>query len=230
MSRPSNGEIEKYYFKKFIAHYSLPQGEIEYGDKPDVIIHGIKTIGIEMSNLYLSCGKDNTSEQVQRERRNTVLEKAQTLYESKSNLKHEFTVSFDPKNPILNANAVSSRLVDFAVKENWASRFYTGKRLSHIPEVYSVFRSDAQYPDAKWKHAQVYDWQELSVPRLRELVSQKNGRISVYKPCDCYWLLLVVDYMDPAQDQDINWPKGTPPHRISLRESDYLQSPARRIS
>ena len=33
----------------------------------------------------------------------------------------------------------------------------------------------------------------------------------MYKQCDCYWLLLIVDYMDPAQDQEINWPQREPP-------------------
>ena len=175
MTRKSNYENEDYYFKQFFSHYSLPVGNILHDDQPDFIIDGANRIGIEMANFYLSCGKNNTSEQVQRDRRNIVLEKAQTLYESKSNKKYEFTVSFDPKYPILDAIAVSTGLADFAViSENSGRLFYTGNTLNHLPEIYSVFRSEAEYPDVKWKPAQVYDWQELSVPRLRELVCQKK--------------------------------------------------------
>jgi hypothetical protein len=38
------------------------------------------------------------------------------------------------------------------------------------------------------------------------MVAEKMKKLAGYRPCDKYWLLLVVDFMDPAQDQDIAWP------------------------
>ena len=72
MSRPSNQEIEKYYFEQFTEDFPLPNGELEYGDKPDVIILSSKKIGIEIANLYLVDGAVEASEQVQRKRRESA--------------------------------------------------------------------------------------------------------------------------------------------------------------
>jgi len=51
MPSVSNRDIEQYYFEMFRKNYPLPAGRVEYGDKPDVIIHGDATIGIEMGEL-----------------------------------------------------------------------------------------------------------------------------------------------------------------------------------
>ena len=48
----------------------------------------------------------------------------------------------------------------------------------------------------------------MSLGRLRELISDKTKKLSAYQPFDAYWLLLVVDFMDSAQDQDLHWPPG----------------------
>lgn len=50
MSRPRNAEIERYYFELFRQVYAVPAGEIEYTDKPDVIVRGDSTLGIEITN------------------------------------------------------------------------------------------------------------------------------------------------------------------------------------
>ncbi len=63
MAKISNKEIEKNYFELFRKKYSLPLGQIEYGDKPDVIIYGPKKIGIEITNFYLEDGSLSKSEQ-----------------------------------------------------------------------------------------------------------------------------------------------------------------------
>lgn len=74
MSYPGNQAIERYYFEQFRSHYPLPAGEVEFTDKPDVVISGAHTVGIEMTNLYLSSGADPSSEQVQRARRLQVID------------------------------------------------------------------------------------------------------------------------------------------------------------
>ena len=48
MSRPSNQEIEKYYFELFTKDFILPNGELEYGDKPDVIIRSTKKLVLRL--------------------------------------------------------------------------------------------------------------------------------------------------------------------------------------
>jgi hypothetical protein len=58
-------------------------------------------------------------------------------------------------------------------------------------------------PDAKWGIAQVHSHGLLSLKRLTEIVREKETKAQRYRPCDAYWLLVVVDWMDPAQEQEI---------------------------
>ena len=39
--------------------------------------------------------------------------------------------------------------------------------------------------------------------RLLEIVRDKENKVRGYKECDVYWLLVVIDFFDRAQDQDI---------------------------
>lgn len=43
----------------------------------------------------------------------------------------------------------------------------------------------------------------MSAVRLREIVADKESKAADYAPCDAYWLLIVVDWADAAQDQEI---------------------------
>jgi hypothetical protein len=220
MSEPSNQENEKYYFEQFAKDFSLPNGEIQYGDKPDVIISGKEQIiGIEIANLYLVDGSDKASEQVQRKRREKVIKLAEVDYKSKSNLNYEFNISFNPITPITNAEDVANKLVKFIISiENLHGDFFTNSAFNISAEIHSVHRSHKEYPDAQWKISKVYDVRGLQVTRVRETLRKKNQLISSYKHCDTYWLLLIVDFMDLAQDQEIDWPVGEQPVESSYEK------------
>lgn len=114
MSRPSNRELEQYYFEQFRVHFPLPAGEIKYGDKPDVVIHCERTLGIEIANLYLTDGADPNSEQVQRKRREAAVCDAQKRHSLAGGKKIELTVSFDPARPITNTQEVAGLLASVA--------------------------------------------------------------------------------------------------------------------
>ncbi len=45
----------------------------------------------------------------------------------------------------------------------------------------------------------------MSRDRLVEIVRDKEVRARKYKSCDAYWLLVVVDFINPAQDQEIQF-------------------------
>jgi len=49
----------------------------------------------------------------------------------------------------------------------------------------------------------VYSYEEMSAARLRKIVAEKEAKAADYAPCDAYWLLIVVDWADAAQDQEI---------------------------
>lgn len=98
----SNQEIERYYFEKFREVYKLPEGEVIYGDRPDIIIDGSKKIGIEVTNSHIEEGTLPESEQIQRKMRECVLSKAQKQYLERNGKHIEVSFSFDNTHPILN--------------------------------------------------------------------------------------------------------------------------------
>jgi hypothetical protein len=54
----------------------------------------------------------------------------------------------------------------------------------------------------KWKLTQGHDAGLMSVQRLKEFIKEKKIKAQQYAPCDEYWLLIVVDFIDAAQEQE----------------------------
>ena len=78
--RKTNRDIERHYFEQFAKAYALPDGAPEYADKPDVMLKGARTIGVEMTNFYLQSGGSAGSEQRQRPLRQAVVTDAHKLF------------------------------------------------------------------------------------------------------------------------------------------------------
>jgi len=74
-----------------------------------------------------------------------------------------------------------------------------------IPELSFVYLNAKSYEGARWRVQQVYRGQHMSRDQLVKIVKDKEGKVSKYKDCDAYWLLVVVEFMDPAQDQEIEF-------------------------
>ena len=72
----------------------------------------------------------------------------------------------------------------------------------HIPELSFAYLNATEYPDACWRVSQVYDGVFMSLDKLRTIVEEKELKAKDYRPCETYWLLVVVDFMDRAQDQE----------------------------
>ena len=213
MSRPSNRDIEKYYFDQFSTHYQLPAGEIEYSDKPDILIHGEQKIGIEMANLYHMDGSDTSSEQVQRKRRENVVQEAQALYLRSGGRNIELTLSFDSTNPITQVAPVASAIAALPI-ESSVRNVLAPHHFAHIPQLNFVYYNPIEYSDPLWRVSQVYSGRNLCPVRVAQVVADKVELLANYKKCDAYWLLLVVDFIDSAQDQELIWPDG-----LSLKTS-----------
>ena len=94
--RPARNQIiERHYFERFREAYSLPTGQLGYGDKPDVTLTGDRTIGIEVTRFYLQPGSRLESKQRQRPLRDAVVEQAQPLYRAQGGKAVELHISFD---------------------------------------------------------------------------------------------------------------------------------------
>jgi len=223
----SKQEIERYYFNLFKDHYPVPSGTVDYGDKPDVIVHGARRVGIEIANLYLSDGTDPNSEQVQRRRRAKVLRLAQAEYLGAGGKRIEFTFQFNPSKPIADERAVATALAKLAFAlEKLPAGSVSRHHFGDVPEVWFIYHNPIEYADARWTSSQGYFGQTLSVQRVRELIEVKSQKVRGYRPCDAYWLLMVVDFMDSAQDQEIDWPASggsvrSPFERIILYKPQF---------
>ena len=196
-------EREQHYFELFRKDYSLPCGTIIYNDKPDVILEGKRKIGIEITNFYLEKGELMESEQRQRDLRTSIISEAQRAYQAINEEKIELTIEFDKTNPIRDTKTVIQELVGIAeqIKGNG-----TGSVDRHffqnIPEIsYVYLYTESAAP--KWKGVQVYSGTHMSRDSLIRIVRDKEKSSKQYKKCDSFWLLVVVDFMDRAQDQEI---------------------------
>lgn len=214
MNRPSNRDIEKYYFDQFRTHFHLPKGEVEYSDKPDILIHGEQKLGIEMANLYLMDGSDPSSEQVQRKRRDKVVQEAQALYLRNGGRNVELTLSFDSTNPIAQVAPIASAIATLPI-ESSVRNVLARHHFAHIPQLNFVYYNPIEYPDPLWRVSQTYSGRNLSPVRVAQVVADKEELLANYKKCDAYWLLLVVDFIDSAQDQELIWPEDG----VSLKTS-----------
>jgi len=207
MTRPSNQAVERHYFEQFKVHYPIPFGHVAYGNKPDVIIQGEQLIGVEIANLYLADGADPASEQTQRRFRQEVLEQAQALYLAAGGRAIELTVAFDQAQPIRDKKSVAVALAHAARSiDKLPAGPVERTHFAQIQELCFIYHNPIEYPDPVWRTSQVYTVPSLSLDRLAEIIDEKHGKLPGYSRCDAYWLLLVVDFADFAQDQDTAWP------------------------
>jgi len=207
MTKPSNDEIERRYFEQFCKIYALPDGPVEYGDKPDIIVRGKKTIGIELTNFFVQPGDVSGSEQRQRPLRDKVVADAQRRYLARGGKRVEFTFGFDKNNPILGnrMEALSDGMETFARSHDDESSgaFDVDLFQNAMPELGFIYFNAGEYADAKWRIAQVHRFGLMSKDHLQAIVREKDSKAAQYEECNAYWLLVVVDGMDAAQEQEI---------------------------
>ncbi len=204
MNKKSNTEIEQHYFEMFSKDYQLPYGPITHKDKPDFMIQGKKKIGIEMRRFYFEDGKLQESEQRQRDLCKGIVSDAQLTYQERNKEKIELTIGFDKGNPVRAPKDTVQKLVALAEKIKGKNIGQIGKRIfESIPEISFVYLNTIEYPDPKWRVVQVYNGSILSRDGLIKIVKDKEKSSKQYEPCDSLWLLVIVDFMDRAQDQEI---------------------------
>jgi len=202
MTKITNQDIEKYYFEMFRQVYRIPQGLVCYGDRPDVIIKGKERIGIEITNFYREEGNLLESEQAQGNFRKKIVFRAQKIYQNDGGRNINISFGFDKNNPIRDTK-LRSNLVDLAKRiENQPEGEISRDMFKTIPELDFVHLSK-EVQGLKWQVCQVYRGSKMLRKRLLEIVCGKEKKVSGYQKCDAYWLLVVIDFFDRAQDQEI---------------------------
>lgn len=208
MSKPRNDEIEYYYFNKFQQAYRLPDGPVAYGDRPDVIIRGTRKIGIEITNLFLKSGNSLDSEQRQRPLRDPIIQEARKLYCAGGGSSNTgLTVCFDENNPVELAKRreLQRRLADFirSVDNDESGNIRPCLFRERMPEIWSLWLHSKEQSDAKWRLLGRRSPTLMSKNNLETKLREKEAKASDYEKCDAHWLLIVVDGIDAAQDQEI---------------------------
>ncbi len=195
---------EQCYFDMFQRHYPLPEGTVEYGDKPDFILHGARKIGIEITNFYLEDGGRTDSEQRQAGAREAVVSQAQKIHLVNGGKRITLSFSFDKGSPIGDQRQLAERIAKLAKQIDRRETGPISKDVfNDIPELSFVYLIAEEYPNSQWKVQQVYDGSVLSRDKLLKIVKNKELKVPGYQPCDAYWLVVGVDFIDPAQDQEI---------------------------
>lgn len=204
MSKPSNRDIERYCFEMFREDYPLPSGTITYKDAPDVITEGVRRIGIEITNFYIEDGSLSESEQSQMKLRDKVVSGAQRAYLAQSGKSFEISFGFEKTNPIRDQKALATKIARLAKGfEGRQSGQVPKVDFKDLPELSFVYLNAREYSDPRWRVMQVYNVPLMSRDRLVQIVRSKEERASKYEKCDSYWLLVVVDFINFAQDQEI---------------------------
>lgn len=224
--------LEKHYFEQFAQRYPVPAGSVEYSDKPDVLIkNGERKLGIEITHLYKIDGKDNRSEQKQSVIRREVIALAEQLYLASGERKLEISFDFDPNLPIKRKNITKAANCLAAIAKEISSEragHLSYKAFESMPELRFLYHDGKEYLDSNWRIQQGFDIPTLSITRVKLLVAQKIEKLKSYQLCDTYWLLIIVEFWDPSQDQYIDWPEGesigpTPFDRILIYKPAFAQ-------
>lgn len=206
-------EQERAVFEMFARGFELPAGVIVYGDKPDVIIDGPRRIGVEITDLYLADGDDPDSEQVQRRHRDAVIQRAQILHREAGGRSIELHFAFDFEKPIRKIEPLAEAIAELAHRiEQGPSGSITDCTFEHIPELTWMYWNGREYPDSKWRITQSYATPMLALPRIEKAIAEKTELAKKYLACDAYWLLFVINFWNPASDQDIAWPENAIVH------------------
>jgi len=204
MSRKTR-EKERHKFDHFRQMYSVPDGELVYDDKPDVIINGKRKIGIEITDYYTNDGSEIISEQRQSKIRHEVVAAAQKQYFKSSSKPIELSFGFNPQHPITNnKNDLANKIAALGkqIEQCKTGTIYRGY-YKDIPELHSVYINQNEVTDPKWRLIQGHSVQIISTGKLNSIIQDKENKAKEYQRCDAYWLLIVMDFMDSAQDQEV---------------------------
>ena len=207
MQRLTATDTERYYFEQFRKDFCVPDGRVEYSDKPDVRIIGASKIGVEIARLYIVDGTHPSSEQVQYQRRKRVVAEAQALHKTLGGRPIELHVDFNPGKPIQDIKHVAEIVAKFAMEIQDKPQITVWHPPTESDYLRYLQHNGIEYADAKWTVMQSFSVPVLDVERLQTVVREKANKAADYEHCDEYWLLLVVDFMDLAQDQTLILPK-----------------------
>ena len=202
-ARLSKQETERHVLDQFgKAFKNFPDGTIRHGDKPDTIILGPRKIGIEITGFDLIDGGRSDSERQQKLRRDGVTEEAQKLYLANGGKAIELSVGFRQITP-KRRKQLPAELAAFAKRVARKINEKIILEFDAAPKEVDFVWNAGEYDNATWKAQQVHGVDLMDKDHLERIIREKEMKARSYKRCDAYWLLIFVDFFNPAQEQEI---------------------------
>jgi hypothetical protein len=135
-------------------------------------------------------------------RRNGVVEEAQRLYQSNGGRPVELTFGFDRISQ-QRRKALPRELAAFARRIEYKVSQTIILELDDAPEEVKFAWNAGQYQNPTWQAQQVYRVGLMDKDRLELIIREKETKVRAYEPCDAYWLLIFVNFFNPAQEQEV---------------------------
>ena len=203
--KPTKKEKEHFWLEHFRKAYrgDFPAGIVKYHENPDVlVIDPARTVGIEITEFHLIDGGLPQSEPQQALRRAGVVEESRSLYLAKDGKDVGFSFGFrfissDRRKKLPAELAAFAKRIENNVSETiWLEG-------NAAPEEVSFVWNAGAFQNAVWQVQQVNTGSLTSKDKLVEIIRSKERKVKGYQKCDAYWLLICVNFFDPAQDQEI---------------------------
>jgi hypothetical protein len=138
----------------------------------------------------------------------------------------ELSIGFNKSRPILDKVKVAHEIAAFANRARDRETGQVPKReYEDIPELQFVYLFAKPGRVATWRVMQVHDHGLMSIERLQEVVARKEVSAIQYRACDSYWLLVVVDFLDAAQEQEIRLQRQVGQVQSSVFEKVLVYKP-----
>jgi hypothetical protein len=202
--KPSKKEYEHWQLCRFRDSYAgFPAGELYPVERPDFLVKGARTYGVELTRLYQQPGGDGVSLQQQESLREEVTERAEGLYAGPASLALDVAVHFNDHPPLSKqrvgavAEALAAlvaanapQLGDIATVEyDWVNR-------DQFPAEIVLVRV-ARFPQRDWclwrpmNGGMVPD---VTASLLQGAIDRKRADYTAHRAqCDEAWLVVVAD-------------------------------------
>jgi len=203
------------------VYLCFPAGKIskgQAGTEPDFIIEdSTERIGIELTELPRNIGNDKLGILPQANLHRIILSNAERAYAALNNKKYKVYISFNEKSDI--TKKTLNPLVNFLVEtinstvqinpprkgspvQLGISSLFPYENQVHLIQIYDF----SDYHNYSWEICNSHSVESLNLEVLHERISSKEGKLSkgLYTGCNQVWLLLYIDFWNPAMDQQIH--------------------------
>jgi hypothetical protein len=206
MTRPEKKQRERLLFNHFASLVEIPAGQLdEGGESPDFVIHGDVTLGIEVTELHVKDGE--LSWQRQAPRRAEALRRAGAQYVAAGGPAFDFNFDFNPLPAAISIDEIARQALTAATASaNGASGEMSWDLLESTPLVRWLYRPALTYAEPRWNDMPCHAVPFLDPVNVQRVVNAKGQKLASYRKCDLQWLVIGVDFWNPAQDQELTWP------------------------